>query len=145
MTEKIDFEAPVEVGYKYERTIRLTVDEIAHFAELSGDFNPLHHNEEIARASRFGGIIACGPHTSSLFMGSCATNLAPGYLMMGMEFQVFFKAPLRPDTDYTLEWTVTEVIPKPKLEGYIAKVDGRIARGEENIVTGNGAGLIIRE
>lgn len=89
MSEGIDFEAPVEVGYKYEKNIRLTVEEIADFAERAGDFNPLHHDEEIAKASRYGGIIACGPHTSSLFMGSCATNLAPGYLMMGMEFHVY--------------------------------------------------------
>lgn len=145
MTETIDFEAPVEVGYRFEKVIRLTAEEIADFAEKSGDFNPLHHNEEIARDSRFGGIIACGPHTSSLFMGSCATNLAPGYLVMGMEFHVYFKAPLRPDKEYKLEWTVKEVIPKPKLVGYIATIDGKITDGEDDVVLGNGAGLIVRE
>ncbi len=145
MTEEIDFEPPVEIGFKFEKPLRLTVEEISTFAELSGDFNPVHHDEEIAKASRFGGIIACGPHSSSLFMGSCATHIAPGYLVMGMEFEVQFLAPLRPDTDLKIHWTMTTVIPKPKLNGYIVVAEGGIVSGEIDIITGKGTGLVIRE
>ena len=78
MTDKVEFEPPVEVGFEFEKELNLSAEEISTFAELSGDFNPIHHDAEIAEASRFGGIVACGPHSSSLFMGSCATHLAPG-------------------------------------------------------------------
>ena len=134
MTEELDFKSPVEVGFTFEKTLRLTTEDIATFAELSGDFNPIHHDEEIAKASRFAGIIACGPHSSSLFRGIGATHLAPGYLVMGMEFEVQFAAPLRPDTDFTIYWSVTTVIPKPKLNGYIAVAEGGIRDGKEDII-----------
>jgi len=145
MTGEIDFEPPVEPGFKFEKDFKLREEEISAFAELAGDFNPLHHDASIAKASRFGGIIACGPHSSSLFMGSMATNLAPGYLVMGMEFEVLFKAPLRPETDLNIYWTVTDVIPKPKLKGYIVVSEGGITDGENDILLGKGTGLVIRE
>ncbi len=145
MTEEIDFQSPVKTGFTFEKALKLTVEEISIFAELAGDFNPLHHDAEIAKASRFGGIIASGPHSSSLFMASCATHLAPGYLVMGMEFEVQFIAPLRPDIDVTIKWSVTEVIPKPRLEGYIVVIEGGITDGEEDIILGKGTGLVIRE
>lgn len=145
MTEEIDFESPVDVGFKFAEPLRLSVEQISTFAELSGDFNPLHHDEEIAKASRFGGIIASGPHSSSLFMASYATHLAPGYLVMGMEFGVQFIAPLRQDTGYKIYWTVTEVIPKPKLNGYIVVAEGGITDGEEDIILAKGTVLVIKE
>ncbi len=52
MSDEVDFESPVEAGFSFEKTIKLTEEEISAFAKLSGDFNPLHHNEEIAKTSR---------------------------------------------------------------------------------------------
>ena len=42
-------------------TDEVTQDGIDAYAELSGDFNPLHVDPEAAAASEFGGIIAHGP------------------------------------------------------------------------------------
>ena len=43
--------------------------DINAFAGLTGDFYPLHVDEEIARRSRFGGRIAHGPLTFSIAVG----------------------------------------------------------------------------
>ena len=145
MSEEIDFEPPVEPGHSFEKKLRLTAQEISTFAELSGDFNPLHHDAQVAGASRYGGIIASGPHSSSLYMATFASHLAPGYMVMGVEFDVKFIAPLRPDTDFKIYWTVTSVVPKPKLMGYIVHAEGGIADGESNILLGKATALIIKD
>src|SRR5579859_3818807 len=43
--------------------------DINAFAGLTGDFYPLHVDEEAARATRFGGRIAHGPLTFSMAVG----------------------------------------------------------------------------
>src|SRR4030067_3150938 len=63
----------VKVGERFTEEARFSKEEIAEFARLAGDFNPLHHDEEFARANRFQGIIACGPQTASRVLGMTAT------------------------------------------------------------------------
>lgn len=145
MSDKVDFPSPVEAGFKFEKTIKLTEEEISTFAELSGDFNPLHHNEETAKSTRFGSIIASGPQSSSLFMGSIATYLAPGYLVMGMRIEGEFRAPVKPDLELQIRWVVTNVIPKAKLKGYIVTCEGGIYHKEEQLFLGIGTCLIVKE
>jgi acyl dehydratase len=50
-----------------ERTI--TQGDVMDFAKLSGDFNPLHTNEEFARSGRFGKRIAHGVLTLAILTG----------------------------------------------------------------------------
>ena len=145
MDEKIDFKCPVEVGFTFEKSITLTEEDISTFARLSGDLNPIHHELERAKESRFEGLIASGPQTSALFMGTVPTYFAPEYLAMGMKFEVEFLAPVRPNLDILIRWEVMEIILKPRLNGYIVINEGGIYHNRNELVHGRGTCLVVKE
>jgi len=112
------------VGETFGGTIVYTQAEIAEFARLSGDENPLHHDTATAAESRFGGIIACGPQTTSRMMGMVATHFSRGSRMVGIEFSFRFRAPVYPDRAIEIVWRVTEVVDKPRLGGQVIALEG---------------------
>lgn len=145
MNDEVNFLCPIDSGFTFEETITLTEEDISTFAKLCGDMNPLHHDKEEAKASRFGDIIASGPQSSSLFLGTIATNIAPGYLALGMSVTCDFKAPIRPDTKIHIHWLVTNVMPKPKLNGYIATIEGGIYHQDQLLLDGKATCLILKK
>jgi 3-hydroxybutyryl-CoA dehydratase len=145
MSNKVDFKSPVSIGFSFEKMITLSKEDISTFARLSGDFNPLHHDEETGKSSRFGSIIASGPQSSALFMGTIATYLAPGYLVMGMRIECEFRAPIKPDLELQIRWVVKTVVPKPRLNGYIVTNEGGIYDKDEELLWSKGTALIIQK
>jgi 3-hydroxybutyryl-CoA dehydratase len=74
----------------------VTQDGIDAYAEISGDFNPLHVDPEVAAASEFGGIIAHGPIALHAFFRAATEWLGSDALPAGSEVKVTFRAPTRP-------------------------------------------------
>jgi len=59
-----------DVGAEYESPARtVTEADIVAFAGLSGDYNPLHVNEEYCKITVFGGRIAHGPLVYAIAAG----------------------------------------------------------------------------
>lgn len=56
-------------GIDIVEQLSLTQMEIANFATLCDNWNPLHHDENYALRTQFAGVIACGSHVTSLMMG----------------------------------------------------------------------------
>ena len=50
----------LEIGDKFSTERHVTDDLIRKFAEVSGDYNPIHLDEEFAKTTRFGKRIAHG-------------------------------------------------------------------------------------
>lgn len=50
----------LNIGDKFSTTREITDDLIRKFAEVSGDYNPIHLDDEFARSTRFGRRIAHG-------------------------------------------------------------------------------------
>ncbi|ALK08901.1 bifunctional enoyl-CoA hydratase/phosphate acetyltransferase [Blastochloris viridis] len=98
-----------DIGDRFEKEFCFSADEISDFATRLGDNNPLHHDTEYAAASRFRGLIACGPHTSALFIALLASWFSPDWELVGLEFQVRFDQPIRVDTTVRMVWTVASV------------------------------------
>ncbi len=80
------------VGARAERTHTITRAAIANFAELSGDFNPIHLDPIVAAKSPFGERIAHGLLVAALVSGVMGSDL-PGYgsIYLGQTFK--FLAP----------------------------------------------------
>ena len=96
-----------KVGDVARRTRTVRARDIALFTELTGDRNPLHYDEDAARASRFGSIIVQGGVTSGLLNAVVAEDLpGPGSVFLHVEWD--FKAPVSPGDDITAEVEVLE-------------------------------------
>jgi len=96
-----------EVGSVARRTRTVTTDDITRFTEMTGDRNPLHYDEDVARASRFGGIIVQGGVTSGLLNAVVAEDL-PGAGSVFLHVDWSFRAPVRPGDQITAEVEVLE-------------------------------------
>jgi acyl dehydratase len=113
-----------QVGERFERTVRIDAEAIRAFAAASLDFNPLHHDEDAARRSRFGGLIASGPHTAALLMGITATHFAARCAPLGLDFRLQFRKAVRAGDTLRLAWTVTRVEAKESLDGELVHLEG---------------------
>jgi acyl dehydratase len=77
------------VGEKAQLSRRFGVEEVRAFAELTGDRNPVHLDEEVARRTRFRRPIVHGMLYASLFSAIFGTQLpGPGaiYLAQNLKF-----------------------------------------------------------
>jgi 3-hydroxybutyryl-CoA dehydratase len=98
----------IEMGMK--RSLRKTVTDhdIALFAEVSTDRNPVHLDEAYARATRFEGRIAHGMLTASLISAVIGEQL-PGHGTVYLGQSLRFMAPVRPGDTVVAEVTVTAI------------------------------------
>lgn len=89
--------------------------DIEKFAELSGDRNSIHLDENYAKGTRFHGCIAHGMLTSSLISNVIGNHL-PGLGSIYLGQNLRFVAPVFPGDTITARVTVTSVRPdKPIL------------------------------
>jgi acyl dehydratase len=97
-----------KVGQKAQRSRLVTARDIELFTEISGDRNPLHYDEEVAKNTRFGGIVVQGGITSAILNAVVAEDLpGPGTVFLQVNWS--FKAPVRPGDIITGEVEVTKV------------------------------------
>jgi len=117
-----------EIGQRASRTREVTARDIERFTELSGDRNPIHYDEALARATRFGGIVVQGGVTTAILNAVVAENLpGPGTVFLQVAWS--FKAPVRPGDTITGEVVVTKVRddkPITELETRVRTADGTV-------------------
>jgi acyl dehydratase len=94
-----------QIGASARRTRTVTQGDIELFTEITGDRNPIHYDDEVARNSRFGGIVVQGGVTTGLLNALVAEQL-PGPGSVFLEVSWRFRAPVRPGDVITAEATV---------------------------------------
>jgi acyl dehydratase len=117
-----------KIGASARRTRTVSRQDIERFTEITGDRNPIHYDEELARSSRFGGIVVQGGVTTGLLNALVAEQL-PGPGSVFVEVSWRFVAPVRPGDVITAEATVTAVRddkPVTTLATRITNQDGRV-------------------
>jgi 3-hydroxybutyryl-CoA dehydratase len=138
-------EAPLRVGERCARRAAFDAASIRAFAAMCGDGNPLHHDEAAAAASRFGTLIASGPHVVALMMGLDATFLSQGAEALGLGFEFRFVKAVPAGAELTLEWTIAAIEPKASLRGDVVSVEGRAVDAAGTVyVTATGRNLVRR-
>ena len=125
MNDRGEITEALRVGARASRRVMFDAESIRRFAMLSGDHNPLHHDERTAAAGPFGTLIASGPHVVALMMGLDASFLSRDAEALGLGFEFRFVKAVPAGTELTLEWTITGIEYKASLDGDVVSVEGR--------------------
>jgi len=117
------------VGQKAERSRKVTARDIELFTEISGDRNPIHYDEALAKATPFGGIVVQGGVTSAILNAMVAEDL-PGPGTVFLQANWSFKAPVRPGDTITGQIELTRV----RADKPITEMITRIVRDDGTVV-----------
>jgi 3-hydroxybutyryl-CoA dehydratase len=95
-------------GDKAEITKTIDEADIQAFAEVTGDHNPIHLDDEFAKTTRFKRRIAHGMLSASLISAVLANKLpGEGSIYLGQTLE--FRAPVFPGDEVTARVTVKEI------------------------------------
>jgi len=105
----------------------VTEADVVTFAGVSGDFNPVHINEEFAQTTLFKGRIAHGILSAAFISTVFGTKLpGPGCIYVSQSLK--FKAPVRIGDTVTATVELTALVPEKKFATFrtTASVAGKI-------------------
>ena len=127
----------VTVGQKAQRELSVTEAMVKSYAEITGDYNPLHFDEGFAGKTRFGGLIAQGGITTGLLHALVAMDLpGPGSVFMRQSWS--FPRPVYIGDTIRAEVTAKAVQQRRgivKLQVEVRTQDGETAlRGEATVL-----------
>lgn len=99
---------PPVVGQRAQRSLTLTDQHVRTFAELTGDYNPLHFDPDFAARTRFKKLVVQGGLTTGLLHALVAMDLpGPGSVFLSQQWK--FTAPVYIDDTITATAEVTSV------------------------------------
>jgi len=90
------------LGQKATRTLTLTPELVAAYAQMTGDYNPLHFDESFAAGTKFGQLVVQGGLTTGLLHALVAMDMpGPGTVFLSQDWN--FTAPVFIDDTITAE------------------------------------------
>jgi acyl dehydratase len=89
------------------RQVAITREQLVRYAGASGDYNPIHYDEERAREFGLPGVIAHGMLNMGLMAGTLLAAAPPGARLE--RYGVRFRAMVRPGETVTIRATVKSV------------------------------------
>lgn len=126
-------------GLKRSVTFSVTREQMRAFAELSGDFNPLHVDEAFARSKGYEGCVVYGALLVAKVSQLIGMRL-PGRDSVWASVSFDFKRPLYVGREAEVEGTVVNVHHATGMVelGLVVRSDGRVlAKGKAEVVLGS--------
>ncbi len=118
----------IAVGQRASRSMVLTTEHVEAFAQLTGDYNPLHFDEEFARGTKFGALVVQGGLTTGLLHALVAMDLpGPGTVFLSQNWK--FTAPVYINDEITAEaevLSVHEIKPVTQLRIVVRRQTGEV-------------------
>ena len=122
----------VFVGKKATRTLTLDAEKVQTFADLTGDYNPLHFDESFTAKTKFKRLVVQGGLTTGLLHALVAMDMpGPGTVFLSQNWK--FTAPVFIGDTITAEaevLSIHESKPVTKLKVQV------IREGEETVLEG---------
>lgn len=95
------------VGYKASETIQITDKMVRQFAEMSGDYNPIHLDDDYAKTTRFQKRIAHGMILGALVSRFLNEKIGSGGIYLAQTLK--FSNPVFIDDVITFEFEITKL------------------------------------
>ncbi len=122
----------LQVGDSFTFTCFISAEDVRTFAEVSGDDNPLHIDEEYAKKTRFGQCIVHGVFLLSIISKVLGRDFpGPGSIAVGLSAR--FLRPVPVNAEVTIEVKVSEKVERHKhIKGRVyVYYQGKISVGGE--------------
>jgi 3-hydroxybutyryl-CoA dehydratase len=99
-------ELTLETSFSF--STQISVEQLERYAEISGDFNPLHINAEYAIKKGFSNQVVHGLLSSSLFSKLIGMHL-PGERALILNCNLMFRNPIYPDEKIEISGKVVNI------------------------------------
>lgn len=115
-----------------ERSFPLTRDSLVRYAGASGDFNPIHYRDDIARAVGLPGVLAHGMLTMGLAVQAVVDWAGdPGRIV---DYQVRFTRPVVVDPEIGAVVAVIAKVGQLDDDARVARIDLTVKVGDETVL-----------
>ncbi len=127
----------IEVGQAESFTVTVTEDMLSSFKAITGDNNPLHNDEDFAKAKGQPGRVAYGMLTAS-FLSTLAGVYLPGERSLIQQVEIKFAKPVYIGDTLTVTGQVAEkndTVQRIELKVTITNQDGaKVLRGKMGVL-----------
>ena len=127
----------IRIDQTKEFQIKITESLVNEFAKLSGDFSPIHMNDEYAKSTKFKGRVVHGMLLAS-FLSRMVGMYMPGKHALYISQSLEFPNPCFLDDEITVSGVVIDKSESTK----IIKIESKITNKKNEILL-NGVGRII--
>ncbi|ANQ48763.1 MaoC family dehydratase [Flammeovirga yaeyamensis] len=129
----------LEIGQSYQVNFKFTQEEVNAFAQLTGDTNPIHIDEEFAAQTPFKKPIIHGFLSASIFSRVLGTEF-PGNGSVYLSQTMDFLRPMFVEETYSAEFEISEIDSRRK-----TAVITTVIKSEANKVTVKGSAKIMHK